>query len=427
MFDGVVPPAPARVPRRRGDRALHDVGARVERRQHLLEPARRRETVVVGDRDERRARMGEPGVPAAARTAVGRRAGPRVPGTGSATSPDSRSHVSSPDPLSTTTTSKRSRSSVCASNAATRPGRNSGRRYVLTTTVISGTSPLQRGLAASSLQRGCPHRIARRPCTVDRRAHVTGRSRSPRPKHPPHSLPAGSRPRDSCSPSSARRRGAAVGAGRRRRARPPPTSTAGSQSIDAERTGRFRVERIDGVWWFVDPDGHGFFSSASNNVNIAADFSLPAGSSPYLDARSTATAPPPTWAAATRRRLRLGASTPSAASASPPSSRGACPTRCCWTSRSTRRSSAEPTPSADTRARLPRTLVRHRGPGAYARGRGVELRRRPVVHRCLHRQRAVLGPERAPGDGASCAYTPTVPGANTKTAVAALPRTPVLR
>ena len=45
----------------------------------------------------------------------------------------------------------------------------------------------------------------------------------------------------------------------------------------ADATGRFRVERIAGVWWFVDPDGHGFFSSGVNSANIAADFSFARG------------------------------------------------------------------------------------------------------------------------------------------------------
>jgi hypothetical protein len=42
--------------------------------------------------------------------------------------------------------------------------------------------------------------------------------------------------------------------------------------VDAERTeprsatplGNSRVEQVDGKWWFVDPDGHLFFSVSSN-------------------------------------------------------------------------------------------------------------------------------------------------------------------
>jgi len=35
-------------------------------------------------------------------------------------------------------------------------------------------------------------------------------------------------------------------------------------------TGYFRVERVDGRWWFVDPDGHLFFSTGVNGVGTAS-------------------------------------------------------------------------------------------------------------------------------------------------------------
>ncbi len=38
----------------------------------------------------------------------------------------------------------------------------------------------------------------------------------------------------------------------------------------AKATGFFRVEQIDGRWWFVDPDGHLFFSTSSNVMNSAS-------------------------------------------------------------------------------------------------------------------------------------------------------------
>lgn len=38
----------------------------------------------------------------------------------------------------------------------------------------------------------------------------------------------------------------------------------------AKATGFFRVEKIHGRWWFVDPDGHLFFSSGVNGVGINA-------------------------------------------------------------------------------------------------------------------------------------------------------------
>ena len=38
----------------------------------------------------------------------------------------------------------------------------------------------------------------------------------------------------------------------------------------AKATGYFRVERIDGRWWFVDPDGHLFLSTGVNGVGTAS-------------------------------------------------------------------------------------------------------------------------------------------------------------
>jgi hypothetical protein len=43
----------------------------------------------------------------------------------------------------------------------------------------------------------------------------------------------------------------------------------GFASTHAKATGYFRVERIDGRWWFVDPDGHLFISTGANGVGTA--------------------------------------------------------------------------------------------------------------------------------------------------------------
>ena len=40
----------------------------------------------------------------------------------------------------------------------------------------------------------------------------------------------------------------------------------GYQSTKAKATGFFRVEKIDGRWWFVDPDGHLFWSVGSDSI-----------------------------------------------------------------------------------------------------------------------------------------------------------------
>jgi hypothetical protein len=45
----------------------------------------------------------------------------------------------------------------------------------------------------------------------------------------------------------------------------------GYQNTKAEATGFFHVEQKGGRWWFVDPDGHFFFSSSSNCMRAGSD------------------------------------------------------------------------------------------------------------------------------------------------------------
>lgn len=46
----------------------------------------------------------------------------------------------------------------------------------------------------------------------------------------------------------------------------------GFASTKAKATGFFRVEKIDGKWWFVDPEGHLFFSIGSCGMRSRVDF-----------------------------------------------------------------------------------------------------------------------------------------------------------
>ena len=48
-------------------------------------------------------------------------------------------------------------------------------------------------------------------------------------------------------------------------------------------TGRFRVEQVDGVWWFLTPAGHPFFSAGVTSVRSFGDYTPPLGGYPYLD------------------------------------------------------------------------------------------------------------------------------------------------
>jgi hypothetical protein len=40
----------------------------------------------------------------------------------------------------------------------------------------------------------------------------------------------------------------------------------GFASTSAKATGFFRVEQINGIWWFIDPDGHYFYSAGVNGI-----------------------------------------------------------------------------------------------------------------------------------------------------------------
>jgi hypothetical protein len=49
---------------------------------------------------------------------------------------------------------------------------------------------------------------------------------------------------------------------------PDRDAFGGFASTKAKATGFFRVEQIDGRWWFVDPDGHLFYSTGVNGVGF---------------------------------------------------------------------------------------------------------------------------------------------------------------
>lgn len=77
----------------------------------------------------------------------------------------------------------------------------------------------------------------------------------------------------------------------------------GSTAITTTATGRFRTERIDGVWWLVTPDGHGFFSAGVDHLRPDGDLSPPLGRAPYHDNVLALYGSDEGWAAATLPRL----------------------------------------------------------------------------------------------------------------------------
>ena len=52
----------------------------------------------------------------------------------------------------------------------------------------------------------------------------------------------------------------------------------------AKATGFFRVQQVDGRWWFVDPDGHLFFSTSSNGIGAGGGDSRLEGRKDYFAA-----------------------------------------------------------------------------------------------------------------------------------------------
>lgn len=73
--------------------------------------------------------------------------------------------------------------------------------------------------------------------------------------------------------------------------------------ITTTATGRFRVERVDGVWWLVTPDGHGFFSVGVDHLRPGGDVSPALGTAPYHDNILAKYGSEAAWATATRPRL----------------------------------------------------------------------------------------------------------------------------
>lgn len=58
----------------------------------------------------------------------------------------------------------------------------------------------------------------------------------------------------------------------------------GYRNTKAKATGFFRVEQIDGRWWFVDPDGHLFYSTSSTGMGAGGGESRVQGREDYFAA-----------------------------------------------------------------------------------------------------------------------------------------------
>jgi len=76
----------------------------------------------------------------------------------------------------------------------------------------------------------------------------------------------------------------------------------GFASTKAKATGFFRVEQIDGKWWFVDPDGHLFLSMGVNGMGSVGGSTRVTGRETYFAGQPPADVP----AGASGRRPGLG-------------------------------------------------------------------------------------------------------------------------
>ena len=77
--------------------------------------------------------------------------------------------------------------------------------------------------------------------------------------------------------------------------------------IVAERvraSGYFRVEQIDGLWWFVDPDGGLFLSKGVDAVNFDRDCIQNTNRFPYREACQQKYGSRDAWRVAAAQRLR---------------------------------------------------------------------------------------------------------------------------
>ncbi|MEM0003405.1 MAG: beta-galactosidase [Thermoproteota archaeon] len=74
--------------------------------------------------------------------------------------------------------------------------------------------------------------------------------------------------------------------------------------IKGIRTGFFHIEKINGTFWLVDPDGNVFLSKGVNAVNYYGDYSPTLGYSPYNRIVSKKYGSPQAWAKTTINRLR---------------------------------------------------------------------------------------------------------------------------
>jgi len=84
----------------------------------------------------------------------------------------------------------------------------------------------------------------------------------------------------------------------------PKYDAAGSGVARGAATGFFRVEKIRGRWWLVDPNGHGFYWVGTDHVSYHGHWCEKLGYAPYGRVAQQKYGSETNWAAETLRRLK---------------------------------------------------------------------------------------------------------------------------
>lgn len=61
----------------------------------------------------------------------------------------------------------------------------------------------------------------------------------------------------------------------------PPYDRPGCPQIDGEKTGYFHVEKHDGAWWLIDPNGNGFYAVGTDHASYHVHWCQDLGYAPY--------------------------------------------------------------------------------------------------------------------------------------------------
>jgi len=84
----------------------------------------------------------------------------------------------------------------------------------------------------------------------------------------------------------------------------PPYVSRSVSGVRAKATGFFRVEKIDGVWWTIDPAGNGFYIVGTDHANYNVHWCETLGYAPYHRNVAALYGSEGKWAASTVARLK---------------------------------------------------------------------------------------------------------------------------